>query len=227
MIYFEKKRYLPKLFYYHLSSADLEALGVSNRTDMMSLRMECVKYGGQQPKQSSDELRSGPPSFFIPKSVLKTHLEENFTISEIALLDVSESTIYRRMRMYDLSKLDFTPISEEDLDHHVLEIAKQFPQSGESMVKGILLQRGIKVQRMKLRDSLHRVDEEGIQRRRLGRLTKKSVYAVRGPNHLWHVDTNHKLVRWHFIIVGGVDGCSRLPVKLKCTDNNKADTLLH
>jgi hypothetical protein len=30
---------------YHLSSADLEALGVLNRTDMMSLRMECVKYG--------------------------------------------------------------------------------------------------------------------------------------------------------------------------------------
>ncbi|CAB3995481.1 uncharacterized protein LOC110446871 [Paramuricea clavata] len=173
---------------YHLSSADLEALGVSNRTDMMSLRMECVKYGGQQPKQSSDELRSGPPSFFIPKSVLKTHLEENFTISEIALmLDVSER---------------------------------------ENMVKGILLQRGIKVQRMKLRDSLHRVDEEGIQRRRVGRLTRR-VYAVRGPNHLWHVDTNHKLVRWHFIIVGGVDGYSRLPVMLKCTDNNKADTLLH
>ncbi len=55
--------------------------------------------------------------------------------------------------MYDLSKLDFTPISEADLDHHVLEIAKQFPQSGEGMVKGILLQRGIKV----VRDSLHRV----------------------------------------------------------------------
>ena len=49
---------------------------------------------------------------------------------------------------------------------------------------------------------------------------------VQGPNHLWHIDTNHKLIRWNLIIIGGVDGFSRLPVMLQCSDNNKADTVL-
>ena len=49
---------------------------------------------------------------------------------------------------------------------------------------------------------------------------------MKGPNHLWHIDTNHKLVRWNFIIIGGIDGYSRLPVMLECRDNNKSDTIL-
>lgn len=52
-----------------------------------------------------------------------------------------------------------------------------------------------------------------------GHTLSKSVQWY-GPNHLWHVDKNHKLVRWRFIIVGGVDGFSRLVTFLKCSDNN-------
>ena len=46
-----------------------------------------------------------------------------------------------------------------------------------------------------------------------------------GPNHLWHVDTNHKLIRWN-LIIGGIDGFSRFPVMLKCSNNNQADIVL-
>ena len=53
------------------------------------------------------------------------------------------------------------------------------------------------------------------------------MYNVKGPNHLWHIDTNHKLIRWSFIIIGCVDGFSRLPVVLECRNNNKADTVFH
>lgn len=42
---------------------------------------------------------------------------------------------------------------------------------------------------------------------------------------MWHIDTNHKLVRWRFIVAGGIDGFSRLIVFLNCSDNNKADTV--
>lgn len=45
------------------------------------------------------------------------------------------------------------------------------------------------------------------------------------PNHLWHVDTNHKLIRWRFIIAGGIDGFSRYIVFLECVNNNRAVTL--
>ena len=85
--------------------------------------------------------------------------------------------------------------------------------------------RNIKVQRWRLRDSLHRVDSEGIAQRSRGRLHRRT-YHVQGPNHLWHIDTNHKLIRWNLIIIGGVDGFSCLPVMLQCSDNNKADTVL-
>ena len=52
------------------------------------------------------------------------------------------------------------------------------------------------------------------------------MYSIGGPNILWHIDTNHKLIRWHFIIAGGIDGFSRLVTFLRCEDHNKADTIL-
>ena len=64
-----------------------------------------------------------------------------------------------------------------------------------------------------------------VRDRQAGRLHRR-VYNVMGPNHLWHIDTNHNLVRWQFIIVGGIDGFSRLVMFLKCTDNNTSETVL-
>ncbi|KXJ10280.1 hypothetical protein AC249_AIPGENE17520 [Exaiptasia diaphana] len=158
--------------------------------------------------------------------MLESFMEEGFSVAEIALMfSVSESTIYCRMRIYNLSKLHFSDISDNELDVHMLQIAHEFPRCGETMVKTILSQKGIKVQRMRLRDSMHRVDEEGVKGRKKGRL-KRRVYNVPGPNHLWHVDTNHKLIRWNFIVIGAIDGYSRLPVLLKCENNNQAETLL-
>lgn len=43
---------------------------------------------------------------------------------------------------------------------------------------------------------------------------------------MWHIDTNHKLIRWCFVISGAIDGFSRLVTALQCLDNNRADSLL-
>ncbi|KAK6165736.1 hypothetical protein SNE40_022601 [Patella caerulea] len=51
-------------------------------------------------------------------------------------------------------------------------------------------------------------------------------YNVRAPRALWHIDRNHKLIRWKFIIHGGIDGYSRLPVFLVVNTNNKAESVL-
>ena len=72
---------------------------------------------------------------------------------------------------------------------------------------------------------MHRISEVGIQSRRKGRF-KRRVYNVKGANYLWHIDTNHKLVKWHLIIFGAIDGYSRLPVSLECISNNKAPAVL-
>ena len=101
-----------------LSIHEFEMLGVNVREDIMALRIACSTYGGKTPAK----LRSfcGAPRFFIPKRVLQCWLDEDFTIAEISrLLSVSESTVYRRMREYGLSKLNFTDISDQDLDKQV------------------------------------------------------------------------------------------------------------
>ena len=48
---------------------------------------------------------------------------------------------------------------------------------------------------------------------------------VKVTNHLWHIDTNHKLTIWYIIIFGAIDGYSRLPLSLECINNNKATKL--
>lgn len=208
-----------------LSLNEFKELGLQNRNDIMALRIECTKYGSEIPQRISLN-ECGAPHFDIPRSVLECYLDQNFTIDAISkMLSVSESTIYRRMGQYGLSKMVFSDIADEDLDSEIGQITQEFPHCGEGLIKQLLMAKNIKVQRWRLRESLHRVDGEGIAQRKRGRLQRR-VYHVQGPNHLWHVDTNHKLIRWNLIIIGGIDGYSRLPVMLKCSDNNKADTVL-
>ena len=169
----------------------------------------------------------GAPEYLISKSVLEGYLEDGFNnIKDIAsLLSVSESTVYRGMGCYGLSQLQFTEITENELDEVVEEITREYPSCGEGLLKQILTDQGIKVQRMRLCDSVHRVDHEGVENRRRARLRRRT-YNVEGPNHLWHIDTNHKFVRWHLVVIGGIDGFSCLPVMLSCLDNNQAETIL-
>ena len=51
-------------------------------------------------------------------------------------------------------------------------------------------------------------------------------FDVDGPNSLWHIDGNHKLIRWRMVIHGGIDSYSKTIVFLRCSDNNWASTLL-
>ena len=51
-------------------------------------------------------------------------------------------------------------------------------------------------------------------------------YSVPGPNALWHLDGNHKLNRWRLVIYGGVDGFSCMITFLKCSPNNRSQTVL-
>ena len=207
-----------------LSEMELLSLGVKNRQDMMRLRIECIKYGGESVRKENSSC--GAPNYVIPKDILENLLSENFTIATISsMFQVSEITIYRRMHKYGLSKRDFTDISEVDLDEEMKKVTMEFPNCGENMLRHILFERNVVIPRQVLRDSIHRVNSEGVEQRKKGRLRRR-VYNVQGPNHLWHLDTNHKLVRWHFVIVGVIDGFNRLPVVLKCTNNNKSETVL-
>ena len=91
----------------------------------------------------------------------------------------------------------------------------------------------------RVKASMHRVDTAGILDRLTGMgCVVRRVYSVRGPRHLQHIDTNHKLIRYitsnlgfvtdqpditylnsdnalnflfryNIVIFGGIDGFSR------------------
>lgn len=186
-----------------LSAHDFEILGISNRADMMKLRIECVKYGPCSPNRL--KINNGFSMFDIPKFYLDNLLENGFKIADIAnLLQVSESTIYRRMVRYGLSKREFSDISDEELDKEIGDVIKNFPLCGESILRQMVItNKGIRIQRWRLREAIHRIDATGVKSRKAGRLQRR-VYNVQGPNQLWHIDSNHKLVRWRFIVIGGI-----------------------
>ena len=92
-------------------------------------------------------------------------------------------------------------------------------------MKAHLLSEGIRVPRAKLRASIHRVDPVGTAERRSTAI-KRRKYFVEKANDVWHIDGNHKLIRWRFVIHGGIDGYSRLITFLRCHSNNKSESVL-
>ena len=67
-----------------LSLADFKELGMQSRKDIMSLRLECVKYGSKIPQRN--RIGCGAPQFDVPKSILESYLDQDFTINEISKL---------------------------------------------------------------------------------------------------------------------------------------------
>ena len=154
-------------------------------------------------------------------------VEQRFRIQDIAnIFGCSNSTIERRMKEYQISIFNSSTISDVDLDSHVREITNLFPRCGEKTVCGRLRSCDIRVPRQRLRESLHRVDPSGIISRCKGVLHRRK-YQVPCPNALWHIDGYHKLIRWRFIIHGGIDGYSRLITNLKVATNNQSSTVLN
>ncbi len=55
---------------------------------------------------------------------------------------------------------------------------------------------GVRVSRMRFRDSVDRVDEYGTLRRCIRRpRIVRQAYLSKGLNYVWHIDGNMKLVR--------------------------------
>ena len=95
---------------------------------------------------------------------------------------------------YGLKKRKFSKIIDEQLETEVLALTKKFLFNGELMLGRLLKERGLYVQRFRLRDSIHRVDEGGKEARARRRL-KRRTYNAKGPNYHWYIETNHKVIR--------------------------------
>jgi hypothetical protein len=97
-------------------------------------------------------------------------------------------------------------------------------RDGEGLLRGYIVGLGYRVTRLQLRASIHRVDPAGPEYR-LSEVIQRRRYVSLGPMDCLHIDGNHKLFRWKLVIHGGIDGCTREIVFLKCSDNNRAQTV--
>ena len=136
-------------------------------------------------------------------------------------------------------------ISDDDLDDLIIRLRMHFRRAGIRMISGMLLRLGHRVQQVRIRQSLLRIDpvRRVFERIRIRRRT----YSVAGPNALWHHDGQHGkfiltatmcnvifniytnflgLIRWGIIIHGFIDGYSRLITGLQASSNNTAHTVL-
>ena len=62
------------------------------------------------------------------------------------------------------------------------------------MLWGALKAKNINVTREALRDSMKRIDLDGVEARKK-KTVKRRIYSVPHPNYLWHLDGNHKLIK--------------------------------
>ena len=140
----------------------------------------------------------GRPRFHIAQYQLELFLDYGLKASDIVkMLCVSEKTMYRRLQEFGVSVRDtYSDINDTSLDITVRNICQQFPNCGCKMVRSHLLSKGIKIQEYRVKESMRRVDPDGIVIRALQlKVTHRRVYNVRVPLALWHMDGNHKRIR--------------------------------
>uniref|UniRef100_A0A1A8QJP1 Integrase core domain-containing protein n=1 Tax=Nothobranchius rachovii TaxID=451742 RepID=A0A1A8QJP1_9TELE len=171
----------------------------------------------------------GRPRLAVSREALEHLVEMGLPTSVITkLLGVSRVTLFRRMSENNIFvSATYSKCSDEELDSFISVIKSNMPDAGYRVVRGALLAQGHRVQWDRLYASMHRVDSTGVLARmtRLGCVVRKT-YTVLCPKYMVHIDTNHKLIRYNFIIFGGIDGYSRKIMYLKVADNNRADTHL-
>ena len=161
----------------------------------------------------------GRPRYGISQEQLEHLIDLQFTCPSIAaLLGVSLRTIRRRMEEFGIAIRDrYSRISDSELDEEVEGIKRQYPNAGIKMITGashwciilvmllyllvffyylgILRARGYNVQQVRVRDCVRRVDPLGVVLRWAGTIQRRR-YHVQGPLSLWHIDGNHKLIRY-------------------------------
>ena len=107
------------------------------------------------------------------------------------VMGVSLSTIRRRMSEFGLSVTAlYSNITDHELDVMVTQIKHDFPNCGSRLATCFV--GGHRVSQARVRESLHRVDPEGVT----FSAVQRHKYKVFAPLSLWHLDGNHKLIRF-------------------------------
>ena len=138
----------------------------------------------------------GRPKYDLPRGQILFFIEHGFTCSRISsMLGISQSTLHRRMSEYGLSiRNTYSGISESELRDLISHAHESFPNAGYRFIQGWLNQRGLRIQECRIRQLMREVDPIGVVNR-FFRSIHRRTYSVCGPQALWHLDGNHKLIR--------------------------------
>ena len=182
--------------YHGCNSEQLEAVSVSLSILENIKSEERVENSAYCPSLVELSHNRGRPKWNIQKDQLEYLLNMGFACPRIAIvLGMSLSTIRRRMVEFGLSVTGlYSNISDQDLDSLISHIKVNFPNCGYRLMYGHLLQQGHRVTQKRIRESLHRVDPDGIAIR-WAATVKRRKYNVASPLSLWHIDGNHKLIK--------------------------------
>ena len=121
----------------------------------------------------------GRPCFEIPPEQLSSLVESGFTGQQmVAIIGVSLSTIRRWMTCFGLSvSSQYTDLSGTDLDQVVGNIKEQFPTCGCKQMHGHLQSFGIRVQQVRVRESINEIDPAGSIMHRLHAINRRTYVS--------------------------------------------------
>ena len=214
LIYLVTKLYRLAKFMNTSTDGVLEAIAISLRifedlqlnSVMLGAGPEriAVGCGGRYEVQVMDiDDRVGRPRLDIPKEQLEYLLAMGFSGPQISnAIGASLSTIRRRMTQYGLTIGSlYSDITDQELDSVVSQIKVLFPNCGFRMMQGHLFTQGHRVSQARVRESLQRIDPDGVAIRWSATIERRR-YRVQSPLSLWHLDGNHKLIRYVIMLRG-------------------------
>ena len=170
----------------------------------------------------------GRPQVSLPWDTITAYRKANHSWTEIAsLLNIHYRTLLRYRARYNYQDpKPYSEITDDELDRIVSQTLSQTASVvGSKLMCSVLFDQGHKVQRHRVRESMSRLDAFG-NLTRWANFIPRLVYSVRGPNALWHMDGNLKLVNYGFVLHAAIDGYSRRIIYLEPNTNNRGSTVL-
>ena len=149
-------------------------------------------------RRVKSETGKGRPKVVIEQEKIEFLRDLRFSWTQIAaLFGVSRRTLYTVRSEYGMvgDEHSFTPVSDQELRDHVQAVKRDMPEIGYNMMRGVLRSRGIHVSIPRIQQCISDVDPINTAMR-WAAPTSRRRYGVPHPNYIWHIDGNHKLVRY-------------------------------
>lgn len=169
---------------------------------------------------------SGRPCSIIDGDAILRYREVGLPWTNIAtLIGVCDKTLYTWRKEVEFVDPREKLADDETIDCIVRQYTDSQPARGSSTIWAHLKSINIDVTRERVRESIHRVDPEGVEQRKR-RTVRRREYNITAPFALWHFDGHHKLIKFGIVVHGCIDGASRTIIYLEAKNNNRSATVL-